>query len=159
MLTHRDRPFDGISVRALSTLKRRRLGIVVAVVALALLAAVGWSAWRHSAGRPPVVAAPTAVSGVVEIEGGPPPPPGQSDVHPISSPLVVTGETAAGARLVRHLSADSHGRFAVKLPPGIYTVTALIFGSTTRSLASQPHAKVTVKRGHPVRVRIVSQIF
>jgi hypothetical protein len=73
--------------------------------------------------------------------------------------LVGAVALALVAALVRHLRADSNGRFALNLPPGIYTVTGLVFGSTTRSLASQPHTKVTVKRGHPVRIRIVSQIL
>jgi hypothetical protein len=66
--------------------------------------------------------------GDVVTEGGPPVLGGGSDIHPIRwAPLLVTGLTAAGKRLVRRLAADRQGRFELALPPGRYTVTAVIY--------------------------------
>jgi hypothetical protein len=138
----------------LGVLRGRRL--VVAVVVLALLAVVAWSEW-NSTSIAPTTNVP-AVSGVVVQEGGPPPLPGQSDIRPLRSmPLVVTGTTAAGTGFWRHVSTDSHGRFALKVPPGIYTITAEIHSPNPTGFL--PHAKVTVIRGHPVHVRITSYVF
>jgi hypothetical protein len=147
----------------LSAANKRSVAVAALVIVIvAVLAIFGWSEWRHTTGTPAVSTAPAAVSGVVVYEGGPPPPPGsnQSDIHPVpSAPLVVKGTTAAGIRLLRHLSTDSHGRFTLNLPPGVYTVTAVIFGPASRSLATQPHAKVIVRRGHPVRIQIKGYVI
>jgi hypothetical protein len=66
--------------------------------------------------------------------------------------LVVAGTTNAGARLLRHLTANTHGRFAVKLPAGTYVITALIIHNAP--MAEQPYQKITVRSGHAVRVPI-----
>ena len=58
---------------------------------------------------------------------------------------------------MRHLATGIHGRFALKLPPGTYTVTADIY--TPNPTGFEPHAKVTVIRGQPVHVRITEQVI
>ena len=74
--------------------------------------------------------------------------PGQSDIHPVPSvPLLVTGMTAGGVHLVRHLATGIHGRFALKLPPGTYTVTADIY--TQIRQASSPTPKSPSYVGNP----------
>ncbi len=148
-------------ILALRGLNRRHLTAAVVVAALVALATLGWSEW-HGSSKPTATAThqgtPTAVSGVVLIEGGPPPPPGstahgaQGDAH---ARIVVTGTTSLGAHLLRRFTADAHGRFALKLPPGTYSVAAVV--DTTAPLASQPHQQITVAGGHPVQARIVIQ--
>jgi hypothetical protein len=138
-----------------STNARRGLVALLVIAAVVLLVIFGWAVWRGTGAT--VNTAPTAVSGVVVIEGGPPPPPGSStgarpDTH---ANVVVTGTTAAGARLVRHFVADAQGRFALKLPPGVYRIAAMAYAGAP--LASQPHQAVTVTRGHPVHVRVTIQ--
>jgi hypothetical protein len=154
---HAGIPTSAPGVARLGAPTARRVTVVaLAVVAVALVAFFGWSEWGHSGATPATNTA--SVSGVVVREGGPvlQPPGGVPQGY---APLVVTGTTTAGIRLVRHLSTDGHGRFALKLPPGVYTVTARIFGPPTRALASEPHAKVTVRRGQPVHVHITGYVI
>jgi hypothetical protein len=97
---------------------------------------------------------PTAVSGQVMLVGGPLTSSGlttgaRPDPH---AHIVVTGTTAAGARLLRSFTADASGHFALKLPPGVYSVAAVI--DPGAPLARQPQKKITVTRGRPVRARI-----
>lgn len=103
---------------------------------------------------PAVPAGPTAVSGAVFIEGGPVTLSGQvAGARPQpSARLVVNGTTSAGTRIARHLTADTRGRFALRLPAGIYTVTALIVHYAL--LDEQPSKQITVQPGHPLHVRI-----
>jgi hypothetical protein len=135
--------------------RRRRVAAVVLVAAV-LAAAFGWAEWRHGAGTalPAGQAGPTSVSGAVFIEGGPVTVSGQvAGARPQpSARLVVNGATTAGARIVRHLTADARGRFALRLPAGLYTVTALIVHNAP--LDQQPSQQITVRAGHPVHVRI-----
>jgi hypothetical protein len=132
--------------------RRAAIGGGVAVVATALVAILAWAAFHHPATSPPATAAAAGVSGVVVIEGGPLP-----GVRAVRwAPLVVEGTTAAGPRLMRHRMTDGKGRFTLRLPPGRYTVTAVIFGG--EALGSQPHSKVLVTRGQPVRVRITGYV-
>jgi hypothetical protein len=98
----------------------------------------------------------TAVSGNVVISGGPPPPPGSdqtNDTHPDShAGIVVSGTTAAGAHAYRLLFANARGHFALALPPGVYTITAVVPGGG--SLAGMPHHRITVTPGRPAHVRL-----
>jgi hypothetical protein len=103
------------------------------------------------------------VIGVVQVEGGPFVIDGSGSVsnsHPLRhAKLVVTGTTAGGAALHRQFRADALGRFKLNLPAGQYTVTAIAYGPPTRPLSSQPHAKVTVTTGRPVRIRITGHVI
>jgi hypothetical protein len=93
---------------------------------------------------------PIIVTGVVLLQGGPR---GTSGQHPIKdAALAVTGTTTAGSRLRSYFSAGSHGRFALKLAPGVYTVTAIISGAAT--MLGQSHKSMTVRSGQAVHVRI-----
>ena len=58
-----------------------------------------------------------------------------------NAPLVVTGRTAAGFRLVRYYTADRNGDFRLRLPPGTYVVAARV-------------DRYTLLRHDPVVVRI-----
>jgi hypothetical protein len=140
--------FRGISAR-------RGLIAALMVAATVLLVLFGWAKWRGTGG--PAYAAPIPVYGVVVVEGGPAPPPRSSDgARPdMHAHVVVTGTMASGARLVRHFAADARGRFALKLPPGVYRLAAFAYGDAP--LASQPHQDVTVEAGQPVHVRITVQ--
>jgi hypothetical protein len=115
---------------------------LAAVLVVALVTILGWSESRHTATAPTVNA--VAVAGRVLLEGGPV---GSYGVHPVAAPLVVTGTTTAGAHVLRRLTSDRAGRFTLNLPPGAYTITAVI-GS------DEPHAKIAVRPGHPVRTLI-----
>lgn len=102
-----------------------------------------------------------AVSGAVVIVGGPAPPPGSTatngarpDAH---AQIVVTGTTAVGAHLLRRLSADASGHFTLRLPPGVYTVAAVV--DKGAPLARQPQDQITVTRGHPVRAHITVNAY
>lgn len=128
----------------------------IAWLVLALAAAAAFVVWAEHRGSapPPPLTNPTVLGRVV-IEGGKDPSPGRSDIHPIpSARLVVIGVTATGDRLVKHLRADVHGRFALRLPPGRYTVTAPIFEPARRPLSDEPRARVTVTGGRPVRIQL-----
>jgi hypothetical protein len=126
--------------------KRKRL-VNLALLAVLLLLSFAWIAWQSAT---QTTASPTIVTGVVLLQGGPPRTSGQ---HPIKdAALAVTGTTSAGGRVHRYFSAGSRGRFAVKLAPGVYTVTAVISGAAT--MAGQPHKSITVRSGQPVHLRI-----
>jgi hypothetical protein len=103
---------------------------------------------------------PTALSGVVVIEGGPPPvfgsPPVGARPYP-HVPVLVTGTTAAGVHVVRRLVADGHGRFALKLRPGKYIVAAN--WARHAPLAVKPQTTVTIMPGLPVRTRVVTHTY
>jgi hypothetical protein len=133
--------------------RRHRVAAVV-LAAAGLAAAIGWAEWPHGAMSPAAHAGPTAVSGAVFLEGGPMTVSGQvAGARPLpSARLVVIGTTSAGARLLRHLQANAHGRFALRLPAGLYTVTALIVHNAP--LDQQPSRQITVRAGHPVHVRV-----
>jgi hypothetical protein len=67
-----------------------------------------------------------------------------------AAPLVITGRTAAGGRLVRHSRTDARGRFRLRLPAGRYTVAARIFPVAP----VQPHRIVVVVAGRSVAITI-----
>ncbi len=67
---------------------------------------------------------------------------GGAPARPVrNAPLVVTGRTAAGFRLVRYYTADASGNFRLRLPPGTYVVAARV-------------DRYTLVRHEPVVVRI-----
>lgn len=110
----------------------------------------------YPASRP---ASAATVTGRVVIEGGSPTLPGQSDVHPVGfARIVASGTTTSGLQVSRHLRADTHGVFQLALPPGVYTLTAVIFGPASRALAKQPHVKVTVKDERSLHVQIKGHV-
>jgi hypothetical protein len=98
------------------------------------------------------------VSGLVVVEGGPPPLSGQSPsgVRPVKYAAIrITGRSAVGGRVVRKLTCDEHGRFRIDLPPGRYAVVAKVFRSATQ----QPGVEsVVVNDGQTTRVRITGSL-
>ncbi|MDT5230010.1 MAG: hypothetical protein QOI39_510 [Mycobacterium sp.] len=134
------------------------VGVLLVVGALALAA----HSRRDSpaANAPPVLTGAVTVTGRVVTEGGPPVLPGQSDINPVRfARLVVSGTTTTGVHVSQHLRADTDGQFALALPPGVYTVTAVIYPPASRALAKQPHVRVTVKGGRPLHVQIKEYVF
>jgi hypothetical protein len=143
-------------------LTRRRLAMCSCGVVIAgSLAVLAWSQ-RPDASPSPPAASPASVIGVVQIEGGPSFIDGSGSVsrsHPLrNAKVIVTGITAGGDALHRQFRADAFGRFKLSLPPGQYTVAAIAYG-TPRPLSSQPHAKVTVTPGRPVRIRLIGHMI
>jgi hypothetical protein len=149
-------------VLAASALRRptwlRRVVIAIVVLSSGVVA-YAWSASRpsHSAQPPPRLA--YSVAGVVVTEGGPPPStPGASDVRPdANATVIVIGASANGRHIRRTETTDRHGRFALRLPPGTYTVSGVEFSQLP--LSRQPHAIVTVEPGKPVRIRLKGYVF
>lgn len=93
------------------------------------------------------------VSGLVGIDGG-----GQTasnggvaELRTVkAAPVVITGRTSAGRRLVHRLTTDARGRFRLRLPAGRYRITARIFPVAP----VQPHRIVVVIAGRTVAVTI-----
>jgi hypothetical protein len=70
---------------------------------------------------------------------------GGSDIRQVkNASVLVTGTDASGAKVEKHLTCDSHGRFAVALNPGRYTFLAQIFPANP----THPRRTVVVERGH-----------
>lgn len=67
---------------------------------------------------------------------------GGSDINPVRGAFVlVTGTDMSGAKVERRLRCDRHGRFRVRLRPGLYTFLAQIFPANPtqpRSRSVQP---------------------
>lgn len=116
--------------------------------------AYAWSASRPSRSAQPSSRVAYSVAGVVVTEGGPPPTtPGGSDVRPdANATVIVIGTSASGRHIRRTETTDRHGRFALRLPPGTYTVSGVEFSQFP--LWRQPHANVTVVPGKPVHIRL-----
>jgi hypothetical protein len=91
----------------------------------------------------------SAVSGIVVTEGAlPSGPSGRPSVHPnAAAEVLVTGRTAAGARIVRRLTTDAKGRFRLELQPGRYAV-ALRGAPSTRE-------EIVAEEGRPIAVRLL----
>jgi hypothetical protein len=69
---------------------------------------------------------------------------GGSDINPVKATRVlITGTETSGAKVVRHLTCDGHGRFRVRLGPGRYTFLAQIFPANP----THPRRSVVVVRG------------
>ncbi len=98
------------------------------------------------------------VSGLVVIEGGSQVASngGVAELRTVkAAPLVITGRTTAGRRLVRHSRTDARGRFRLRLPAGRYTVAARIFPVAP----VQPHRIVVVVAGRSVAVTIKGTVI
>ena len=151
----------GASVARSGVIRRRSTILAGFAVAVVLLTIIAWSQRAQTVSPSSGGVAAPAVTGVVQIEGGPPTVAGNgSDFRPLRhATLVVNGTTAAGAPLVRRSRADAQGHFTLSLPAGRYTVTALAYGPATRPLSTQPHARVTVTPGHPVSIRLTGHVF
>jgi hypothetical protein len=136
------------------------------ITAASLLAAIAvvLLAWERQQPGPSSVtttrSAPT-VTGAVVIKGGPTVmTASHSDTRPVRSVrLRIVGVTTAGTRITRHTMTDGAGRFASSLPPGVFTITAVMFGPASRPLNMQPHQRVVVRRGHPVHVQITGYVI
>jgi hypothetical protein len=135
------------------TWKRRWLPVTILVAAV-LAALLAWSASRpHSTTSGATT--PVAVQGrVVSVGGG-----YLGGALPVrSAPLLVSGQTTTGTAVHRKLFfADQNGRFTVKLPPGVYTITAPLNYSQGTGQPRQPHVTFTVKPGAPLHVQITQQ--
>ncbi len=63
--------------------------------------------------------------------------------------MLVRGVTDSGRRIVRRFAAGRDGRFALVLPPGTYTFTAVLYQAAI-PLSHEPHATARVRPGrHP----------
>jgi hypothetical protein len=130
--------------------------VVVATIVLALGGGLAWFAWHSTQRTTPHVAGSTAIAltGDVAVEGGAPESSG-SDINPIrSAPMLVTGITNSGRRVTRRFTADRHGHFKLVLPPGRYTVTAVLYQGAI-PLAREPHATVRVRAGQQPNIHIL----
>jgi hypothetical protein len=122
----------------------------VAVVAATIILVVAALLWLGS--RVSVTLPSPAISGVVVLDTGPPLGSRQA-VHPIRhAAMAITGSTTLGIRVVRYFRADRRGRFSLRVPPGVYVVTAVVDGSPT--MGGQPHEEIMVAGGHPIHVRL-----
>lgn len=119
------------------------------------LAWFGWHSTKPAAPRGDGPTAVAIVTGDVLVEGGLPQAPGGSDIHPIrSAPMLVAGFTPSGRRVARRFTADREGHFDLKLLPGRYTVTAVLYQGSI-PLAQEPHATVHVWAGQQPEIQIV----
>jgi hypothetical protein len=141
--------------------KRKALA---ATIVVALAGGIAWFGWRssvpasHLAGGANVV----AITGDVLVEGGPVTEVGENrlDLHTMRSvPVLVTGTTGSGRRVVRRFSADRQGHFNLRLPPGRYTFTAVLYQGGI-PLTQEPHATVHIRPGQQQpRIRIVEPVI
>lgn len=89
-------------------------------------------------------AAPGTITGLVAIEGG-------KVAGPQPQPFAWVD---VKGRTTRHITVGSDGRFRLVLPPGTYTVIALLFDGRTRG----PQRQVTIASGQTVRIRLLGYI-
>jgi hypothetical protein len=122
--------------------------VVVLAAGAALIASPGRAIPTHAA------ATQHSIEGLVQIKGGPPVGPPYREFRAFSrAPVLVTGITAAGAALVRHVTANTSGRFALDLPPGHYFVTLATYGGPQ---SARPEARVDVAGGSSAYVRLTA---
>jgi hypothetical protein len=122
--------------------------VVVLAAAAALIASPGPALTSHATGPR------HSIEGLVQIKGGPPVGPPYREFRAFShAPLVVTGMSAVGGAMVRRVTADARGRFAVDLPPGHYTVTLTTYGGPQ---AMRPEARVDVAGDSSAYVRLTA---
>ena len=135
--------------------RRRWAGTAVVAAIVVGLAWFGWHSTEHTALRAAGPSAVAVVSGDVVVEGGLTQVAGESDIRPIrSAPMLVTGFTASGGRVARRFTADREGHFHLKLLPGGYTVTAVLYQGAI-PLAQEPHATVHVRARQQPYIRIL----
>jgi hypothetical protein len=119
----------------------RRVPIVLAALALVTAGCAGGSA--GPATKPPPRSG-FILGHVADAHGG------SRSAGPVrNAPLVVTGRTAAGFRLVRYYTADPNGNFRLRLPPGTYVVAARVDRYTLLR-----HEPVVVRIGEVARMSI-----
>jgi hypothetical protein len=130
---------------------------VAATIALALAGGVAWFGWRSTVPTSRVAGlAVVPITGAVVTEGG-------TQIQgagsrPIrSAPMLVAGVTTSGRRIVRRFTADRQGHFQLKLPPGRYTFTAVIYQGAI-PLAQEPHATAHIRPGQQPHIRIVESV-
>jgi hypothetical protein len=96
------------------------------------------------------------VSGLVVTEGGHLPAPGESDVRPArNASVLVTGTDTSGAKVERHLTCDSHGRFTVTLRSGRYTFLAQIFPANP----THPRKSVVVEPSQNLHIVLKGELI
>ena len=140
--------------------------LAAAAVAVAAIAVLGVRVLPLGRDTPPGAAAPAApgapvaVTGLVAVKGGPPVPHPNSDIHPVRIPVVVriTGTTLAGRRIARTVSTAGRGRFELRIPPGRYRFTAVLYPGSI-PLSQEPHAVFRVRPGEPRAVRILEPVL
>ena len=145
-----------MSTAVLFSSARRRGWIVAAILVLGCIGAFVWVEWGAGSSAT-TMASPVreVVTGVVVTEGGPPVVGGGSDARAVpTAPLLITGTTSAGKRLVLRTTTDGSGRFHLRLPPGRYRVAAEIFPGA----AVQPHRVIVVREGRPLNIRITGHV-
>ena len=129
----------------------------VVTIVLAVGGGLAWFGWNSTKPGAPRVASPAAsaiVTGDVAVEGGATQLSG-SDIQPIrSAPMLVTGFTTPGRRVARRFTADRRGHFTLKLPPGRYTVTAVLYQGSI-PLGQEPHTTVHVRAGQQPHIQIL----
>jgi hypothetical protein len=137
---------------------RRWVGMVGTTIVLVLAGGLAWFGWHSTEPTAPRAAGPTAVAvvtGDVVVEGGLTQVSGGSDIQPVrSAPMLVTGFTTSGRRVARRFTADREGHFRLKLLPGRYTVTAVLYQGSI-PLAQEPHATVHVRAGQQPHIQIL----
>jgi hypothetical protein len=131
-------------------------GIAIAVVIAAI-------AWHHSSTGPGTSARTglVPIAGLVETQGGATVVNPGPDLHPIrSAQVLVSGVTLSGRRVHRRMSADRRGRFTLRLLPGNYRFTAVLYQGAI-PLSQEPHASIHVRRGQllPLTVSIIEPVI
>ncbi len=134
----------------------------IAAVALLCVPAAAGALWLVSRSAPDpshTSATAVAITGDVVVSGGATFSTAASPSHPIrSAPLLVRGLTGSGRRLVRHFAAGRDGRFALVLPPGTYTFTAVLYQGAI-PLSQEPHATVRIRPGGHPHIRITQIVL
>ncbi len=122
----------------------RRVPIVIAALALVTAGCAGGASGPST--KPPPRSG-FILGHVADARAG-----GASPGPVRNAPLVVTGRTAAGFRLVRYYTADPNGNFRLRLPPGTYVVAARVDRYTLLR-----HDPVVVRIGEVARVSIADR--
>jgi hypothetical protein len=138
---------------------RRRIVAASLVVVLAAAGGATWLGSRSSSTTPAGATTAVPVTGRVVTTGGVTSITGTSPVEPIrSAPMQVRGYTGSGRRIVRRFAAGRDGRFALVLPPGTYTFTAVIYQGAI-PLSQEPHETARVRPGQHPRVHITQTVL
>jgi hypothetical protein len=129
------------------------------LVSMAALFSSGCLGGSSAAPTTTSVARTGTVSGLVVIEGGGSQIASNGGIAELrtvkAAPLVITGRTTSGRRLVRRSRTDARGRFRLRLPAGRYTIAARIFPVAP----VQPHRKVVVVAGRSVAITIKGTVI
>ncbi len=133
--------------------------LTVAAATAVVVAAAGllWMQHPSPAAQSPSTT-PSLITGRVVTEGGADAL-GGSDIRPTYAPIYVRGTTASGKPLSRVLPSGRWGRFSLTLPPGVYTLTARMFGPPSRPLSRQPHERIRVRGGRPIHLELKGYVL